>query len=52
MPKIPHISVDMDAQAGLRAGLRAVQLISALVTMSVAAYGQSGPSLTPSSVLK
>ena len=44
MPKIPHMSMDMNAQAGLHVGLRVVQLIAALVTMSVAAYGKSGAS--------
>ena len=42
MPKLPRCSVDMDLQAGLRAGLRAAQLLFALVTMAVAAYGQFG----------
>ena len=42
MPKLPRCSVDMDLQAGLRAGLRAAQLLFAIVTMAVAAYGQSG----------
>ena len=46
MPKLPRCSVDMDLQAGLRAGLRAAQLLFALVTMAVAAYGQFGVSFS------